>query len=414
MDAWAGGLIDELKEAGLYENTIIFFWSDHGVGLPRAKRWLYDSGTRIPLIVRIPKSLRDDDQGKPNTVDDRLVCSVDFAPTVLNLAGVPIPNKLQGQPFLGTKLPPKRKHVFGARDRMDERYDIIRTVRDQRFRYVRNFEPLKPYYQYMNTPEKGATMIEIRRAEQSGNLTETMAVFSAATKPAEELYDLENDFHEVNNLADNPEHAGKLAEMRTALKDWQNEIGDVGLIPEAEIEIEEKQAGSRYDILHDRPDSAQLLERLVTIATQASSGPDQLDDLIAGLQDENASVRYWSATGIGNIGPDVATAQAANQTRTAIKRCLTDTSPSVRIAAARAIARLGNPTAAIKILQQELVSDHQWGRLAAAIVLDEMDDEAKPATDALQGALKDQPNKYIVRVANRALNEMQGTNNQVP
>ena len=180
------------------------------------------------------------------------------------------------------------------------------------------------------------------------------------------------------------------------------------------VEIEEKQAGSRYDILHDRPDSAQLLERLVTIATKASNGPDQLDDLIAGLQDENASVRYWSATGIGNIGPDVTTAQAANQTRTAIKRCLTDTSPSVRIAAARAIARLGNPTAAIKILQQELVSDHQWGRLAAAIVLDEMDDEAKSATDALQGALKDQPNKYIVRVANRALNEMQGTNNQVP
>lgn len=414
MDAWAGGLIDELKEAGLYENTIIFFWSDHGVGLPRAKRWLYDSGTRIPLIVRIPKSLRDNGQGKPNTVDDRLVCSVDFAPTVLNLAGVSIPNKLQGQPFLGTNLPPKRKYVFGARDRMDERYDIIRTVRDQRFRYVRNFEPLKPYYQYMNTPEKGATMIEIRRAEQSGNLTETMAVFSAATKPAEELYDLENDVHEVNNLADNPGHAGKLAEMRTALKDWQNEIGDVGLIPEAEIEIEEKQAGSRYDILHDRADSAQLLERLVTIATKASNGPDQLDDLIAGLQDKNASVRYWSATGIGNIGPDVATAEAANQTRTAIKRCLTDTSPSVRIAAARAIARLGNPTAAIKVLQQELVSEHQWGRLAAAIVLDEMDDEAKSATDALQGALKDQPNKYIVRVANRALNEMQGTNNQVP
>ena len=414
MDAWAGGLIDELKEADLYENTIIFFWSDHGVGLPRAKRWLYDSGTSIPLIVRIPKSLRDDGQGKPNTFDDRLVCSVDFAPTVLNLAGVSIPNKLQGQPFLGTNLPPKRKYVYGARDRMDERYDIIRTVRDQRFRYVRNFEPLKPYYQYMNTPEKGATMIEIRRAEHSGNLTETMAVFSAATKPAEELYDLENDLHEIHNLANNPEHADKLAEMRTALKAWQNEIGDVGLIPEAEIEIEEKHAGSRYDILHDRPDSAQLLERLVTIATKASNGPDQLDDLLTGLQDENASVRYWSATGIGNIGPDVATVQAANQTRAAIKRCLTDTSPSVRIAAARAMARLGNPTAAIKVLQQELVSEHQWGRLAAAIVLDEMDDEAKSATDALQDALKDQPNKYIVRVANRALNEMQGTNNQVP
>ncbi|MDG2220896.1 MAG: sulfatase-like hydrolase/transferase [Rubripirellula sp.] len=414
MDAWAGGLIDDLKQAGLYENTIIFFWSDHGVGLPRAKRWLYDSGTRIPLIVRIPKSLRDDGQGKPNTVDDRLVCSVDFGPTVLNLAGISIPKKIQGQPFLGTDLPTKRKYVYGARDRMDERYDIIRTVRDQRFRYVRNFEPLKPYYQYMNTPEKGATMIEIRRAEQAGKLTETMAIFSAANKPAEELYDLENDFHEVNNLADNPKYAGKLAEMRTALKDWQNEIGDVGLIPEAEIEIQEKQAGSRYDILHGRPDSAQLLDRLVTIATKASSGPDQLDDLITGLQDKNASVRYWSATGIGNLGSDITPGRAANQTRTAIERCLTDSSPSVRIAAARAIAQLGNTAAAVKVLQKELASDHQWGRLAAAIALDEMNDEAKSATDALQDALRDQPNKYIVRVANRALNEMQGTNNQVP
>lgn len=408
MDAWAGDLINELKQAGEYENTIIFFWSDHGVGLPRAKRWLYDSGTHVPLIVRFPTSYESISPSKAGAVDDRLVCSVDFGPTVLSVAGVEVPSYVQGQPFLGEKLPKARDYVYGARDRMDERYDIIRTVRDQRFRYVRNFEPLKPYYQYMNTPEKGATMKEIRRAEQTGKLTDPMALFSAATKPAEELYDLDDDPHEIRNLADDPRFANKLKELRSALSAWQNEIGDVGLIPEAEIEIQEQSAGSRFDILHDRPDSTAMLSRLVEIATKASAGIDSLDDLLGGLTDENASVRYWSATGIGNIG------EPAMRAKTAIAKALSDTSPSVRIAAARAMARLGDSESAIEVLEKELVSEHQWGRLAAAIVLDEMDGEARPALSALKAALVDQPNKYIVRVANRAINELQGTNNQVP
>jgi len=408
MDAWAGQLIDQLKQTDLYDNTIIFFWSDHGVGLPRAKRWLYDSGTHVPLIVRIPRKFRHDGQGREATVDDQLVCSVDFGPTVLNLAGVAVPEYVQGQPFLGANLPGERRYVYGARDRMDERYDIIRTVRDKRFRYVRNFEPLKPYYQYMNTPEKGATMKEIRRAEQSGELTDVMALFSAPIKPAEELYDLQKDPHEVHNLAGDPQYQSKLAEMQSALANWQREIGDVGLIPEAEIETQEQEAGSRFDILHARDDSTELLERLVSIATKASQGIEQLDDLIAGLDDPDASVRYWSATGIGNIG------QQAMAARPAITNALLDSSPSVRIAAARAIAKLGEPSAAIEVLERELNSPHQWGRLAAAIVLDEMDDDAKPAVESLKAALVDQPNKYIVRVANRALNELLGTNNQVP
>ena len=127
MDAWAGDLIAELKDAGEYENTIIFFWSDHGVGLPRAKRWLYDSGTHIPLIIRIPERFRHDGQGRPDTVDDQLVSSVDFGPTVLNCAGLPIPDYVQGRAFPGRRLSPPRDYVYGARDRMDERYDIIRT-----------------------------------------------------------------------------------------------------------------------------------------------------------------------------------------------------------------------------------------------------------------------------------------------
>lgn len=408
MDVWVGDLIQQIKDAGLYENTIILFWSDHGVGLPRGKRWLYDSGTHIPLIVRIPAALRISDQGEPGTVDPELVSSVDFGPTVLNLAGVPVPEYTQGRAFLGNKLTQQRRYVYGARDRMDERYDIIRSVRDRRYRYIRNFEPLKPYYQYMNTPEKGATMQEIRKAEASGDLSDAMALFSAPRKPVEELYDLENDPQEIHNLANDADQKRRLTEMRDALSAWQNDVGDIGLIPEAEIEIQEQSSGSRYEILNSGTKSRKALSRLVEMATEASNGPQALEKLSAGLDDPDPSVRYWAATGIGNIG------RAALSTLPAILNALKDTSPSVRIAAARAAAKFGETQAAIDALEQELTSDHQWGRLAAAIVLDEMDEQAKPALPALKKALKSQPNKYIVRVANRAINELEGTNQQVP
>jgi uncharacterized sulfatase len=337
-----------------------------------------------------------------------LVSSVDFGPTVLNLAGVSIPDYIQGRAFLGTDLTPPRRYIFGARDRMDERYDIIRAVRDQRFRYIRNFEPLKPYYQYMNTPEKGATMGEIRKAEESGSLTPIGALFSAPRKPVEELYDVVNDPHEIHNLAEDPEYASRLREMRSALAQWQNEIGDLGLIPEAEIERLEQQVGSRYQILRSGPDPSKTLAQLVQIATEASMGMERYESLVAGLRSPEAAVRYWAATGLGNIGPDAASALPE------ILAATEDPSPSVRIAAARAAGRMGEVDRALKVLKEELASEYQWGRLAAAIALDEMDDSARPAIESLKASLDNQPNKYIVRVANRALNELLGTNQQVP
>ena len=403
MDSWAGKLIREVKDAGLYEETIIFFWTDHGVGLPRAKRWLYESGTHIPLMVRIPGT-------KGGVVDRQLVSSVDFAPTVLNLAGVDVPGHLQGRAFLGEDLSAPRDYVYGARDRMDERYDIIRVVRGSRFRYIRNFEPLKPYYQYMNTPEKGATMREIRRAEQEGTLTEIGKLFSASRKPVEELYDVQEDPHEVRNLAGNRKYAGELKEMRESLAQWQRKIGDVGLIPEAEIEIREQAADSRFEILNKKGSSSKFLKRLVASATKASEGIEALPALLKASGDKDAAVRYWGVTGIGNIGK-----KAGGQAMEVAKKAMKDGSPSVRIGAARAVALLGAPEVAIPVLVSELQSEHQWGRLAAAIVLDEMDEEARPALKALQEAVQQrQPNKYIVRVANRAVNDLLGTENRVP
>ena len=411
MDAWAGDLIQQLKDAGEYDNTIIIYWSDHGVGLPRAKRWLYDSGTHIPLIIRVPEKFQKSLDISSLATDNQLISAVDFAPTVLNIAGIDPPSYLQGRAFLGLHLSPPRKFVYGARDRMDERYDIIRTVRGPQYRYIRNFEPLKPYYQYMNTPEKGATMQEIRKKEASGQLDPVMALFSANEKPVEELYDTHADPFEIHNLADDPAFSQRLSEMRHALSKWQNEIGDVGLIPEAEIEILEQDAGSRFAILQSTTKNSSTEKRLallVDIATSASEGPAGIPKLLDALQNEDASIRYWAATGIGNIGP------AATSTLKRVVESLNDPSPSVRIAAARAVAKLGSPEEALPVLEAELQSDHQWGRLAAAIVLDEMDEEARPALPSLQQALLNQPNKYIVRVANRAINELENTDHQVP
>lgn len=406
MDAWAGDLIKQLKADGLYDNTIIFFWSDHGVGLPRAKRWLYDSGTHIPLVIRTPQKYRVDSQGVPNSIDDRLVSSIDFGPTVLNLAGAKVPSHMQGHPFLGNNLPKPRDYVYGARDRMDERYDIIRSVRDKRFRYIRNYEPLKTWYQYMNTPEQGATMKEIRRVHAEGKLPAPAKLFMAPQKPVEELYDLKTDPHEINNLAADPKYKNILEKMRNVHLQWVQDTKDVGLIPEPEIMQREKKLGNRYAILRQE-NGDDLNKRLGQTAAIASQGTQALPKLIIALDDEDAAIRYWAATGIGNIGADAAS------TENKIDKLLSDPSPSVRVAAARALCLMNKPQKALPVLTDTMDSQYEWARLQAVIVLDEMGQMAKPAEKALKKALNNQPNKYITRVANHALNVMNGTNNTV-
>ncbi|MDF1751670.1 MAG: sulfatase-like hydrolase/transferase [Verrucomicrobiales bacterium] len=411
MDLWAGNLIKELKAAGEYENTIIIYWSDHGIGLPRAKRWLYDSGTRVPLIVRFPEAYRSNGQGEPGSVSDELINSTDFGPSVLNLAGVEVPDYMHGRAFLGKNLTEPRKYVYGSRDRMDERYDIIRAVRDKKYRYIRNFEPLKPYYQYMNTPEKGATMREIRKAETEGTLTDAQKLFSADRKPVEELYDLEADPHEVHNLANDPAHETKLKELRRELADWQFRIGDIGLLPESEIERREKNSSSTYAILREKGDGAELIGKLVDIATKASQGPAALPDLENALAESDPAIRYWGATGIGNFSDDVTDSESISPK---LHTLLTDRTAAVRIAAGRALCRMGDTEKALPSLAEELSGELQWARLEAAIALDYLGEVAKPALPQLKTALKNQPNKYIVRVANKAVNDLEGTQNKVP
>jgi uncharacterized sulfatase len=229
MDQQVAELLQALEKDGLEENTIVFFFSDHGRGLPRGKRWLYDSGLQVPLIVRWPGKI---DGG---SVRDDLVSLIDLAPTLLSIAGCEIPSHMQGQVFLGDHVAKPREFIYATRDRMDETTDMMRAVRDQRFKYIRNFHPELPYTQTIKYMEPQATMREMRRLSAAGELTGPPALFFRPTKPPEELYDTAADPHEINNLAGTQEHRKILQRLRTELDDWMKRSNDLGIIPEPEL-----------------------------------------------------------------------------------------------------------------------------------------------------------------------------------
>lgn len=227
MDEQVGEILGQLREDGLYNNTIIFFYSDHGDGMPYVKRELYDRGLRVPLLIKAPFL-------KPGK-NNELISFVDFAPTLLSLAGAKIPNSMQGQAFLGAQKAAPRKYIYAARDRMDSEYDRVRAVSDGRYKYIRNYMPEKPNYQNIRYRLSNPLMPHLLELHQNGKLNPMQARWFASTKPVEELYDTQSDPYEFKNLADDPRYAEKLRELRTAHEQWINDYGDLGAVNEMEM-----------------------------------------------------------------------------------------------------------------------------------------------------------------------------------
>ncbi len=233
MDGQIAELLRQLDEDGLTENTIVFYWSDHGDGVPRAKRSLYDSGLRVPLMIRVPQRIGS--VPPPGTVSDELVSFVDLAPTVLALAGLDVPAHMQGRVLLGSKRGPPPRYVFGARDRMDQEYDMMRSARDAQFLYIRNFSLELPYAGHIVYRNQSAIMQEWLRLQADDALSGPAALWMRTHRPAEELYDVRKDPHQIKDIAANPTHAAALQRMRAAVDEWMTRIGDQGLINEAEM-----------------------------------------------------------------------------------------------------------------------------------------------------------------------------------
>jgi uncharacterized sulfatase len=243
MDHWVGSLLSQLEEDGLTESTLVVFWSDHGPGMPRAKRWPHEAGLREPLIVRWPGAI------SPGTIRTEIVHTMDLAPTMLAASGLPVPPHMHGKVLFdrrGVFDNEPNQYVYASRDRMDESQDTSRTVRDSRYRYIRHYHPDRSGMAHLRYTDPLPTWVEFRelasreadlleRGLAPGLLTDVQRSVVAARRPAEELYDVVADPHETRNLADNPDHAADLQRLRKALREWQQEYGDLGLLPEADL-----------------------------------------------------------------------------------------------------------------------------------------------------------------------------------
>lgn len=377
MDRRAGELLDELKAAGLEDSTIVFFFPDHGTGLPRGKRWLHESGTRVPLIIRFPERFRRLAPAPPGSAIDRLVCFEDFPPTVLRLAGVEPPPYMTGSPFLGAKAAPPREYVFATRDRVDENLLLSRAVRDRRYRYIRNYFPHRPRMEHSTYSEVGHVRRELRRLHAEGKLKGHQAWLMAPTTPPEELYDLENDPHELDNLVDSPAYRQTLERLRGELRRWMIRTRDTAFLPEDEM-VRRSAPGNPYDMSREKFP----VERILDAAELVGRGPQHIPAFRRLLGDSDSAVRYWAAVGLTALG------ERAKPALPELRKAIADPAPAVRIAAAEALALNGGDKEALAALSAALMDKDSRVALQAAIVLWYLGSKAAPAKDAMRQALK--------------------------
>ena len=229
MDRQVGAVLKQLEDDGLLENTIVFFYGDHGGPLPREKRLIYDSGLNTPMIIRFPKKLQ------AGTKDNQLISFVDFAPTLLSLIGEEPKPYMQGQAFLGSFKDEQRDYIHAAADRFDAETDVIRAVRDKQFKYIRNYRPEQGYYLPIEYRERIPAMKELLRLRDEGQLNEDQKQWFRESKPKEELFDCSVDPFELNSLADNPAYQEKLNELSAEMDKWLESIEDNPDLPEAEL-----------------------------------------------------------------------------------------------------------------------------------------------------------------------------------
>ena len=337
-DADAGKRLREIEEAGLAEDTIVFYYADHGSGMPRGKRWPSNSGLHVPMVVYFPPKWQHlaPKEYTAGGKSDRLVSFVDLAPTVLSLAGIKPPEWMQGHAFAGPHQSEPQPFLFGERGRMDERMDLVRSVTDGRFVYLRN------YYPHVSQAQKVAYQFETPTTRiwhqlfTAGKTNAAQSIFWREPKDPEELYDLQSDPDEVQNLAQSPEHRQTLEKLRAAQREHLARTRDVCFLPE--LEIHSRAEGSTpYDISHDA--TKYPFDRILSAADLAS-GLDStaVPALTQLMTDADSAVRFWGTLGLVMRGQD-----AARQGAPALEKALSDESRAVRIAAAQSLGQHGTP-----------------------------------------------------------------------
>lgn len=392
MDAEVGRRLQELTDAGLADDTIVFYYGDHGSGMPRSKRWPFNSGLEVPLVVHVPAKFQKlaPSGYAAGAALDRLVSFVDLPATVLSIAGIRPPDHFQGFAFMGQHTTVPQPYIYGFRGRMDERYDLVRSVRDKRFVYIRNYMPQRIYGQYIEYMFQTPTTAVWKQLYDAGKLSPPQTYFWEP-KPAEELYDLQTDPDEVVNLAASAEHQEILQRLRSAQQQQVLRIRDVGFLPEAEVHARVGQ-DTPYELGHDA--ARYPLERILRTAELATicggrgganADPQAVTALIDALSDDDSGVRYWAATGLLIRGA-AAVQRAANPLRAAMTD--QESSPNVRIIAAECLARYGveddlKPALSTLLHTADLRHSNVYVAMAALNSLDELDERAATVKSAI-------------------------------
>lgn len=397
MDGEVGEFLKELEEEGLSENTIVFYYADHGGVLGRSKRYLYETGTHVPLIIRIPEKYKHLYPGEgPGSKVERLVSFVDLAPTLLSLIGLEAPDYMQGSAFLGKYQQEEPDYVYMFRDRMDERYDLTRAIVDRRYRYIRNYNSNRIWMQQLEYLWRAPSMASWEEAFLAGDCDELQARFFNS-KPVEELYDTDNDPWELHNLAGDPAHAGRLKKMRMASLDLAVSMKDAGFIPETDRII---RAGGTpiYDYM--RSDAVPYTEILEAAVTASQKKTDNLESLKSMLHHDDSAIRYWGIYGLLLLGEDASPALAE------IGEAAFDESWNVSVMGAEILYRLGMKARSIEAYQRVLECGHAMIRTIALTSIDNIggtEEEFLEICLTVNGKYEKPGNQYDVRALNGLL-----------
>ena len=335
VDYRTGEVLEALKEDGLWDDTIIIVWADHGVGMPRGKHTVWEQGTHVPLIVRFPKKYQHLAPAKPGSVVDDLVSLMDMAPSVLSFAGLTPPDYMQGRPLLIQGDAEKREFLVAMRNRLDTRTQFVRAIRDKRYRYMRHFFPHRPYAPYETFQWEAPIYDRFQELALAGKLEGSQAEYARRFKDIEQLYDSETDPEMIHNLADDPAYSDVLKYMRKRLHDWMIETRDLGLINERLL-YERAKGRSLWDVGQD----IENYEEILDTANLQLLGEAGMAELKARTESKDESIRYWATLGLAVI-TQMAGSEIVQAILPTLRESLSDPSLDVRLIAAEGLFNLG-------------------------------------------------------------------------
>ncbi|MCF8224267.1 MAG: sulfatase [Bacteroidales bacterium] len=398
MDTQIGEMLAKLEELGLAENTIVVYCSDHGGVLPRSKRYLFASGIHTPLIVRIPEKYKAwYPESEPGSVVDRIVSFVDMPKTWLSLAGAEVPEYMQGDVFLGKNKDDEKDYHFAFRGRMDERNENARAVYDKEFVYIRNYMPYVPWMQHLRYLWLMKATGAWEEAAKSGNAPADISKYFYPKLYTEEFYSLNEDWDNTRNLINDPQYTDRINSMLRALRSWQLEIHDSGLLPESEML---KRAGDNnmtiFEMVRD-PELYDLPGLLDAADLAMEQDAGNLDRLRSMLDDEDSGVRYWAMTGCFLLNDEVAAMKAMD-----------DASHEVRALAAWTLIRTGNRGKGMNILEDMLMNG-SYATLKILNIIDWMGEDGwafKNTVEALE--LSPQEQSYEIRMQENLVLKFEG------